>query len=73
MTKAGIIETTLREMRPMSLENEPPFGDEPDYADIISELQRRLPEGADIKTCEDFRHLKSSAAIHAIISIRIMK
>ena len=45
----------------MSLENEPPFGDEPDYADIISELPRRLPERADIKTCEDFRHLKSSA------------
>ena len=54
MTKAGIIETTLREMRPMSLENEPPFGDEPDYADIISELQRRLPEGADIRDLPGF-------------------
>jgi len=29
----------------MSLENEPPFGDEPDYADIISELQRRCCQG----------------------------
>jgi hypothetical protein len=72
-TKAGIVETTLREMRPMSIENEPPFGDELDYADIISKLQHRLPERVDIKTCEDFRHLKSSAAIHVIISIRIMK
>lgn len=57
----------------MSIENEPPFGDELDCADIISELQLRLPERVDIKTCEDFRHLKSSAAIHAILSIRNMK
>jgi hypothetical protein len=34
------------------------LNDEPDYqAIVIAELNRRLPDGVKIKTCEDFRHL----------------
>jgi hypothetical protein len=58
MTKAEIISKTLREIRPMPPENEPPYSDEPDYEEIvIAGLRGRLPEGVDIKTCEDFKHL----------------
>jgi hypothetical protein len=34
------------------------LNDEPAYQTIvIAELQRKLPEGVEIKTCEDFKHL----------------
>jgi inorganic pyrophosphatase len=49
MTKAEIIANTLGLMN---------LNDEPDYQTIvIAELQRKLPEGVEIKTCEDFPHL----------------
>ena len=49
MTKAEIIAKTLGSMK---------LNDEPDYQTIvIAELQRKLPAGVEIKTCEDFRHL----------------
>lgn len=49
MTKAEIIAQTLRVMK---------LNDEPDYHTIaVAELQRKLPESMEIKTCEDFRHL----------------
>ncbi|SRR6266571_2172736 len=49
MTKAQIISKTLREIKPAP---------EPADSEIfVAELQRRLPDGTDIKTCEDFRHL----------------
>ncbi len=49
MTKAEIIAQTLRVMK---------LNDEPDYHTIVvAELQRKLPEGVEIKTCEDFPHL----------------
>jgi hypothetical protein len=57
MDKAGIIEKTLREIGQFAPANEP-YGDEPDEAAfIISVLRDVLPDGADIRTCEDFRHL----------------
>jgi hypothetical protein len=49
VTKAEIIAETLRAAK---------LDDEPDYQPIvIAELQRKLPEGVEIKTCEDFKHL----------------
>jgi hypothetical protein len=49
MTKAEIIAETLGSMN---------LSDEPDYKTIvIAELQRKLPEGVEIKTCKDFKHL----------------
>jgi hypothetical protein len=49
VTKAEIIAETLRAAK---------LDDEPDYQTIvIAELQRKLPEGVEIKTCEDFKHL----------------
>jgi len=34
------------------------LNDEPEYQTIvIAELYRKLPDGVEIKTCEDFRHL----------------
>jgi hypothetical protein len=58
MRKAEIIRKTLIEMRPMSLESVPPYSDEPDYEEtVIAELQGRLPDNVDIKTCEDLKHL----------------
>lgn len=45
-------------MRPIPLETEPPFSDEPDYEEhVLETLHQRLPEGVNIKTCEDFQHL----------------
>jgi hypothetical protein len=49
MTKAEIIAKTLGSID---------LSDEPDYQTIvIAELNRKLPEGREIKTCEDFHHL----------------
>jgi len=49
MTKAQIIESIVAAMK---------FDDELDYQEIVTaELNRRLPEGVDIRTCEDLRHL----------------
>ena len=49
MTKAEIIAQTLESMN---------LNDEPEYQTIvIAELYRKLPDGVEIKTCEDFRHL----------------
>jgi hypothetical protein len=58
VTKSQIIERTLRAMKLIPLENEPPSSEEHEEAIFItSVLHDRLPEGVDIKTCEDFRHL----------------
>jgi len=55
MRKAEIIERTSKAMKRTPSEQS---SDELDYGEIvIGELQRRLPEGVDMKTCEDFRHL----------------
>ncbi|MGA3107140.1 MAG: hypothetical protein ABSD53_21875 [Terriglobales bacterium] len=49
MTKAEIIAQTLESMN---------LNDEPEYQTIvIAELDWKLPDGVEIKTCEDFRHL----------------
>lgn len=49
VTKAEIIANTLGSMN---------LNDEPDYEEIvIAELNRKLPEGMEIKTCEDFKRL----------------
>jgi hypothetical protein len=45
MTKAEIIDKTLRESGLKSVSE-----------GVVAELHRRLPDGVDIKTCEDFRH-----------------
>jgi len=56
MTKAEIIAQTLRVMK---------LNDEPDYHTIVvAELQRKLPEGVDIRTCEDFKHLNVECCKH---------
>jgi hypothetical protein len=58
MTKEDIIGKTLREMKPISVSGEEAFCDESDEEEfIISVLRDVLPEGVDIQTCEDFRHL----------------
>ena len=49
MTRAEIIEETLRQIKPAPLEEE--------FEDIAGDLQRRLPDGVDIKTCQGFQHL----------------
>jgi hypothetical protein len=49
MTKAQIISKTLREIKPAP--------ESADYEIVVAELGRRLPDGTDIKTCEDFRQL----------------
>jgi inorganic pyrophosphatase len=49
MTKAEIIAQTLGSIN---------LNDEQEYQTIvIAEFQRKLPEGVDIKTCEDCEHL----------------
>ena len=57
LTKAEIIETTLREMGPFPPASEDEPGEE---ALIISVLRDRLPAAldVDIRTCRDFRYLK---------------
>jgi hypothetical protein len=49
VTKAEIIARTVGSMN---------LNDEPEYREsVIAELDRKLPDGVEIKTCEDFRHL----------------
>jgi hypothetical protein len=59
MTKNEIIEKTFsREMKPIPLQTEPPYSDEPDEEEFIIEvLQDVLPSDIDIRTCEDLKHL----------------
>lgn len=58
MNKAQIIARTMKDMAPIGLQTEPPFSDEQDEEEfIISVLQDVLPDGMDIKVCEDFKHL----------------
>ena len=58
MTRNEIIEKTLKEIPSRLAQDEAPYGDDPDWEEIvIAALQERLPE-TDIKTCEDFRHLR---------------
>jgi len=58
MTKADIIAKTMKDMTPIGLKTESPFSDEPDDEEfIISVLQDVLPDGVDIKVCDDFKHL----------------
>jgi hypothetical protein len=57
MTRNEIIDKTLTEMGPLEPETEPPISEEPDYEEsVIAELLSKLPD-ADIKTCDDFKHL----------------
>jgi hypothetical protein len=57
MKKAEIISKTLAAMRDISPAHEQ-SSDESDYEKIVvAELERRLPDGVDIRTCEDFGHL----------------
>ncbi len=57
MTKDEIIAKTLRELKLMPLENQPPSGNDQELIDYVTaELQGKLPDGVDIKTCEDFKH-----------------
>ena|ERR1700758_3764172 len=59
MNKADIIEKTLKEMKLLPLKAEPPISDEPDEEEfIVSVLRDLLPEGVDIRTCEDFKQLQ---------------
>ena len=56
MTKAEIISRTLRDEMKRASPDREPSSDEREYEEIvIAELNRRLPDGVDIKTCEDFR------------------
>jgi hypothetical protein len=49
VTKAEIIARTVGSMN---------LNDEPEYQElVIAELDRKLPNGVEIKTCEHFRHL----------------
>jgi len=58
MNKEEIIAKTIKDMAPIGLQTEPPFSDEQDEEEfIISVLQDVLPDGMDIKVCEDFKHL----------------
>ena len=53
MKEVEIIDRTLKAVKRTTPEQS---SDESAY-DEIGELQGRLPEGVDMKTCEDFRHL----------------
>lgn len=53
MTKDEIIQKTLRDMGRI-VRPEPPYCDDPE---LEAYLTKRLPDGEDIKTCEDFSHL----------------
>jgi hypothetical protein len=54
MTKDDIIRKTLQDLRITILRTEPPYSDEPE---LETYLANRLPDGEDIKTCGDFKHL----------------
>lgn len=58
MNKAEIISKTLKAMMLVSPVQQSPFSEEQDEeALIVSILQDVLPNGVDILTCEDFKHL----------------
>ncbi len=58
MTKDEIIAKTLRELKLMPLESQPPSSDEQALIDYVTaELMEKLPDGIDIRTCDDFKHL----------------
>jgi hypothetical protein len=54
MTKNDIVQKTLRDLGLTALRPHPPYSDEPE---LEAYLMDRLPDGEDIKTCEDFQHL----------------
>ena len=54
MTKNEIVKKTLRDLGLTALRSDPPYSDEPE---LEAYLMDRLPDGEDIKTCEDFQHL----------------
>jgi len=57
MNKAEIISKTLQDMRLNLLETELSVNDEQDEEGfIISVLQDVLPDGVDIRLCDDFKH-----------------
>lgn len=56
MTRNEIIQKTLRDMNMVSEAGDRTC-DEETYSQVVGHLQTRLPEGVDIKTCEDFKHL----------------
>ena len=49
MTRAEIIADICKQVKPAPSEEE--------FEDIAGVLQRRLPDGVDIKTCQDFKYL----------------
>jgi hypothetical protein len=58
MNKVEIISKTLKEMGFSTPATQSPFSEEQDEeAFVISVLRDALPEGVEIRTCEDFRHL----------------
>jgi hypothetical protein len=58
MNKAKIVSKTLKEMGFSAPESHSLFSEEQDEeAFVISVLRDALPEGVDIRTCEDFRHM----------------
>ena len=58
MTRNEIIAKTLTKIRPHFEQHKAPYSEELDcQTTVIAALQVRLPE-TDIKTCEDFRHLR---------------
>jgi len=52
MTKNELIDKTLRDINEWLSPNDSGY-----LEVVIAELQRRLPDGVDIKTCGDFKHL----------------
>jgi|SRR5579872_1598007 hypothetical protein len=57
MNKTEIIAKTMKDMTPIGMQTEPPFSDEQDEEGFVfSVLQDVLPDGVDIRTCDDFKH-----------------
>jgi hypothetical protein len=56
MTRDEVIQKTLRNMNMVSDAGDRTC-DEETYSQVVGHLRARLPEGVDIKTCDDFKHL----------------
>ncbi len=56
MTRDEVIQKTLRGMNMVSDAGDRTC-DEETYAQVVGHLLARLPDGIDIRTCEDFKHL----------------
>ncbi len=56
MTRDEVIQKTLRDLNMVSEAGDRTC-DEETYSQVVGHLRARLPDGIDIKTCEDFAHL----------------